>query len=118
MTSCEGSTIHRFACSSVHSHRVRLWCISVWARTVNGMTPDADLELRVARLENDRDAIYELIDDFRSETRTRFDQVDRKFGQVEGRLGQVEGKMGQVEGKIDRIETTLVEVLRRLPEPT
>ncbi|MGJ9420935.1 hypothetical protein [Aeromicrobium sp. CF3.5] len=89
------------------------------------MTHDADIELRVARLENDRDAIYELIDDFRSETRTRFDQVDRKFGQVEGRLGSVEGRLGQVEGrlgsvevKIDRIESTLGEVLRRLPEPT
>lgn len=75
------------------------------------MTSDADLGLRVARLENDRDAVYELIDDFRGETRTRFDQVDRKFGQVEGRLGQVEGK-------IDRVENTLGEVLRRLPEPT
>lgn len=50
------------------------------------MTPDADLELRVARLENDRDAIYELIDDFRSETRTRFDQVDRTLGEVLRRL--------------------------------
>ncbi len=89
------------------------------------MTPDADLELRVAPLEIDRDAIHELIDDLRGETRTRLDQVDRKFGQVEGRLGSVEVtvgavevKIGSVEVTIDRIESPLREVVRRLPEPT
>ena len=49
------------------------------------------------RFENETVAIYELIDDFRSETRTRFDGMQSRF---------------------DRIETTLGEVLERLPEPT
>ncbi len=58
--------------------------------TLADMPNDPNLERRMNRLENETVAIYELIDDFRSETRTRF----------------------------DRIETTLGEVLQRLPEPT
>lgn len=54
------------------------------------MTSDPNVQLRVSRLENETESIYELIDGFRSETRTRF----------------------------DRIETTLGEVLQRLPEPS
>ena len=53
------------------------------------MPNDPNLERRMSRFENETVAIYELIDDFRSETRARF----------------------------DRIETTLGEVLQRLPEP-
>jgi len=59
------------------------------------MTSDPSIARRVARLENDRDALYELVDDFRVETRARFDQHDVRF---------------------DRLEGTLGEVLRRLPE--
>ncbi len=54
------------------------------------MTSDPQIERRVSRLENETESIYELIDDFRSETRGRFNQI----------------------------ETTLNEVVRRLPEPT
>lgn len=60
------------------------------------MTSEPNIARSVARLENDRDSLYELVDDFRAETRTRFDQHDARF---------------------DRLEGSLAEVLRRLPEP-
>jgi len=60
------------------------------------MTSEPNIARSIARLENDRDSLYELVDDFRSETRTRFDQHDVRF---------------------DRLEGGLAEVLRRLPEP-
>ncbi|GAC1530848.1 MAG: hypothetical protein NVS3B1_23500 [Marmoricola sp.] len=59
------------------------------------MASDLNLTRSVARLENDRDSLYELIDDFRAETLTRFDEHDARF---------------------DRLEEGLAEVLRRLPE--
>ena len=60
------------------------------------MTSEPTINRRIARLENDRDSLYELVDDFRGETRARFDRHDARF---------------------DRLEGTLAEVLRRLPEP-
>ena len=59
------------------------------------MTSEPNLARSLARLENDRDSLYELVDDFRAETRDRFDQHDTRF---------------------DRLEGSLAEVLRRLPE--
>jgi hypothetical protein len=52
------------------------------------MTSTPGIARRVARLENDRDALNELVDEFRAESLARF----------------------------DRLESTLAEVLRRLPE--
>jgi hypothetical protein len=64
----------------------------------------------VSRLENETESLYELIDGFRSETATRFVQVDRRFAQVDRRFAQVDARF-------DGIEATLAEVIRRLPEP-
>jgi hypothetical protein len=66
----------------------------------NHMASDPQLEVRVSRLENDRDSIYDLISDVRStqgEHSQRFDQIDQRF---------------------DTIEATLTEVVRRLPNPS
>ena len=64
------------------------------------MASESQIELRVSRLENDRDSIYEMLTDIKStqqEHSQRFEQVDRRF---------------------DGIEATLAEVVRRLPEPS
>ena len=72
------------------------------------MTSDPNIELRVSRLENDRDSIYELIDDFRAATRTRFDAVE----------GTLDDFRTETRTRFDAVESTLDEVLRRLPEPS
>jgi hypothetical protein len=62
------------------------------------MASDRQTELRLARLENDSSALYELISEIGStqqEHSRRFDAVDRRF---------------------DSVEATLAEVVRRLPE--
>jgi hypothetical protein len=71
------------------------------------MANDPQIELRVSRLENDRDSIYDLISEIWStqqEHSRRFDSVDRRFDSVDRRF--------------DSIEATLTEVVRRLPEPS
>ncbi|MEO9138981.1 MAG: hypothetical protein ABI345_07930 [Jatrophihabitans sp.] len=71
------------------------------------MTSDPQLELRVSRLENDRDSIYDLITEMRSiqhEHTQRFDGVDQHLVGIDQRF--------------DKVDTTLAEVLRRLPSPS
>lgn len=90
----------------VHSGRLLLACPAVPIYR-DDMVGDPQIELRVARLENDRDSIYELISEIQStqqEHTSRFDSVDGRLYSMDGRLGS--------------IETTLTEVLRRLPEPS
>lgn len=72
------------------------------ARTYRvSMTTDPDLVRRVTRLENEAESIYELIDEFRTQTELRFDQHDARFDQQDSRF--------------DRIDATLAEILQRLP---
>lgn len=68
------------------------------------MTSNPSIERRVSRLENETESIYELIDDFRTETRTRFASLDATLATHDNRF--------------DRIEITLTEIMRRLPEPS
>lgn len=86
------------------------------------MTSDPTIPLRVSRLENEAESIYELIDDFRSETHARFDRIEGGFDRLEGRFDRLEGGFDRLEGqtrtRFDQIENTLGEVLRRLPEPS
>ena len=70
------------------------------------MTSDPSLKLRVARLENETESIYELITDIRT---TQLEHTQR--------LDRVENRLDGVETKLDGVETKLNEVLRRLPEP-
>jgi hypothetical protein len=67
------------------------------------MTSDPSIEHRFKRLENDRDPLYALVDDFRAETQARFDELDARLDRHDVRF--------------DRVEAGLAEVLRRLPEP-
>ncbi|SHF66606.1 hypothetical protein SAMN05443575_0585 [Jatrophihabitans endophyticus] len=53
----------------------------------------------MARLESDRDALYDLV----TEIRATQQEHSRRFDAVDGRF--------------DAIEATLAEVVRRLPEP-
>ena len=71
------------------------------------MASDPQMELRVSRLENDRNSIYELITEISStqqEHSRRFDTVDQRLDGIDQRL--------------DGIETVLTEVVRRLPDPS
>ena len=76
------------------------------------MTSDPSLKLRVARLENETESIYELITDIRTTQLEHTQRLDR----VETRLDGVETKLHGVETKLHGVETKLDEVLRRLPE--
>jgi len=73
------------------------------------MTSDPGIARRVARLENDRDALYELLDDFRTEVRTRFDQHEARFDTIDQRFDGLEGQLNRIAGTLD-------DVVRRLPE--
>ena len=64
------------------------------------MASDRQTELRLARLENDSNSLYDLVTEIKTtqqEHSRRFDAMDRRF---------------------DSVEATLVEVVRRLPEPS
>ncbi len=79
------------------------------ARTYRvSMTTDPNIVRRVTRLENEVESLYELIDEFRTETWRRFDQHDARFDQHDARFDQHDARF-------DRIDATLTEVLRRLP---
>ena len=78
------------------------------------MAGDPQIELRVSRLENDSNAVYDLITEMRStqqEHSQRFDAVDR-------RLDSVDAALTAVDRRFDSVDATLAEVLRRLPEPS
>jgi len=80
------------------------------------MTSDPGIARRVARLANDRDALYELLDDFRTEVRTRFDQHEARFDTIDQRFDGVDRRFDGLEGQLNRIAGTLDDVVRRLPE--
>jgi hypothetical protein len=64
------------------------------------MASDPQIELRLARLENDSNSLYDLVTEIRTtqqEHSRRFDAVDQRF---------------------DSVAATLAEVVRRLPEPS
>jgi len=82
------------------------------------MTSDPQIELRVSRLENDTNSIYDLI----AEHTQRFDRVDAALAELRGtqqvhtqRLDMIESRFDRVDGRFDSIEATLAEVVRRLP---
>jgi hypothetical protein len=71
------------------------------------MASDPQTELRLSRLENDSNSLYELIAGISSTQQDhsgRFDAVDQHFDAMDRRF--------------DSVEATLAEVVRRLPEPS
>ncbi|HET6876089.1 MAG TPA: hypothetical protein VFH38_01015 [Jatrophihabitans sp.] len=90
------------------------------------MASDPQIELRVSRLENDRDSVYELISDIRSTQQEhsrrfdavdqRLDRVDERFDAVDQRLDTVDERLGSLDQRLGSIATTLTEVVRRLPD--
>ena len=73
---------------------------------------ESDLELRVSRLENDSDALYELVDEIKATQR----EHSQHFGKIEATLTEFQSVQTEHSRRFDGIETTLVEVLRRLPD--
>lgn len=92
------------------------------------MASDPQIELRVARLENDSSAIYELLGEIRSTQQEhsrsfgsmdgRLDSMDARLDAMDGRLDAMDGRFDSMDGRFDSVETTLAEVVRRLPEPS
>jgi len=93
------------------------------------------MELRVSRLENDTQSIYDLMSEVRftqqehsqrldkvdqrlDKVDRRLDKVDRRLDKVDQRFDQVDQRFDQVDQRFDKIELTLVEVVRRLPNPS
>jgi uncharacterized coiled-coil protein SlyX len=78
------------------------------------MASDPQTELRLSRLENDTNSIYDLITEISStqqEHSRRFDAVDQRFDAVDQRFDAMDRRF-------DSVEATLAEVVRRLPEPS
>lgn len=87
---------------------------------MTGMTGDASLHLRVSRLENETESIYELITEVRStqqEHTQRLTRVEERLTTVDERLAGVDEGLAGVDERLATIESTLHEVVRRLPEP-
>ncbi|WP_340538028.1 hypothetical protein [Nocardioides sp. GXZ039] len=106
------------------------------------MASDREMELRVGRLENDTDSIYELITQVQAtqsdHTRRldgidgrldgidgrldgidgRLDGIDGRLGGIDGRLGGIDGRLDGIDGRLDGMAGTLAEILHRLPEPS
>jgi septation ring formation regulator EzrA len=85
------------------------------------MTSDPGIELRVSRLENDTNSIYDLIAEIRAtqhEHSRRFDSVDQRLDSVDQRFDSVGQRFDSVGQRFDSIDSTLAEVVRRLPEPS
>jgi hypothetical protein len=71
------------------------------------MASDPQTELRLSRLENDSNSLYDLVTAIGStqqEHSRRFDEMDGRFDVMDRRF--------------DSVEATLAEVVRRLPEPS
>lgn len=78
------------------------------------MTGDASLNLRVSRLENDTESIYELLIEVRSTQLEHTGRLD-EHGRI---LGEHSLVLDDHTRRFDEIQATLTEVVRRLPEPT
>jgi chromosome segregation ATPase len=85
------------------------------------MASDRQIELRLSRLENDTNSIYDLVTDIKStqdEHSRRFDAVDQRFDTADQRFDVVDQRFDAVDRHFDSVEATLTEVVRRLPEPS
>jgi len=92
------------------------------------MASDPQLELRVSRLENDRDSMYDLLTGViatQQEHTLRFDKMDdrldkmdNRFDKIDDRLGTIDDRLGTIDDRLGTIETTLTEIVRRLPDPS
>jgi len=82
------------------------------------MTSDPNIRLRVDRLQNDTESIYELVGDFRTDFNDfRTDFNDFRTGFNDFRTGFHDFRT-ETRGRFDRIEETMTELVRRLPEPS
>ncbi|MEO9139621.1 MAG: hypothetical protein ABI345_11200 [Jatrophihabitans sp.] len=82
---------------------------------------DPQIERRVSRVENDTEAIYDLITEMRStllEHTQRFEKIDQRFEKIDQRFEKIDQRFDKVGQRFDNIDTTLTEVLRRLPGPS
>jgi len=98
------------------------------------MASDPQLELRVSRLENDRDSMYDLLtgviatqqehtlrfdkmDDRLDKMDDRFDKMDDRFDKMDDRFDKMDDRFDKIDDQLGTIETTLTEIVRRLPDP-
>lgn len=85
------------------------------------MTSEPTTDRRATRLENDVESIYEILTDINGtlhEHTLRFEQIDGRLDGIDGRLDAMDSRFDAMDSRFDGVEVTLVEVLRRLPEPS
>jgi chromosome segregation ATPase len=99
------------------------------------MASESQIELRVSRLENDRDSIYDILAEVRStqqeHTRRfevidqrfdtidqRFDTIDQRFDTIDQRFDTIDQRFEVIDQRFDTIQATLTEVVRRIPSPS
>lgn len=72
-----------------------------------------EVERRIERNTNDIESIYELL----SEHSTQLRAIEQKLTAHDARFDSHDARFDAHDARFDRIDETLVEVLRRLPEP-
>lgn len=85
------------------------------------MASDHQTELRLARLENDSNSLYDLVAEIcttQQEHTRRFGAIDRRFDAIDGRFDAIDRRFDAVDRRFDSVVATLAEVVRRLPEPS
>ncbi len=90
------------------------------------MASDRETELRLSRLENDTESLYELVSDVKDtqlEHTRRFDVIDRRLGGMDRRFDGMDQRFDGIDRRLDgmdqrfdSVEATLAEIVRRLPE--
>lgn len=83
------------------------------------MASDRETELRLSRLENDTESLYELVSDVKDtqlEHTRRFDVIDRRLGGMDRRFDGIDRRLDGMDQRFDSVEATLAEIVRRLPE--
>lgn len=60
--------------------------------------------------------LYELIKDFKDDSRQRFEQIDNRFEQVDKRFEQIDDRFEQVDKRLVRIEDQQIEDRKILME--
>ena len=95
--------------SDIHSGETLL-ADSAAAAYGGQVASDPQIELRVARLENDSSAIYELLGEIRSnqqEHSRRFDSMDARLDSMDGRFDSVDARLDSMDGRFDSMDARL-----------
>jgi SMC interacting uncharacterized protein involved in chromosome segregation len=79
---------------------------------INALNTENTMESNSITLE----MLYNLLIDFKEETRRNFEQVDKRFEQVDKRFEQIDSRFTLNDGRTDRIENDLRDLKHEMEE--